>query len=858
MRLTFFVAWKSWASNRLRTVLTVFGVALGIAVVTAIHVLDHNTIQSRLQQRLADYGRVDLELQPLDPTRSPDEIRRQLIGMSDFVSSVGLLHGGELGASIQVSVPGQSKVPVSLYGLSPLPSRSFAFYNVAAGADLTDLDGDRFVLVAQTLAERLELDIGDHLVLEPTLNSGLQRCVDGEWVTVEGGAEPVEVEIKGIMSHHALARRRSGMVVVGSFNTARRIAPQQPSYYQVNRVSGSNPDLFRQELRGDFHVLDKRSAMLGEGADERAFRNGIKILGLLALVMGMLVVFQTLAQTLLERLRQIGLMRCLGASRRSVAAIFLADGLLLAVVGAVLGVGTGIGLAYTMGRLQWTTLGLGKEILGFEVPPRPVLLAMGLGVFFTLAGSAFPLFKARNLPPLQVLQARGLGDSGYLLRGVNIFLFILLVVVLPVAYLAMTPLLSEAGQETQYVFLQVVGIVLLSGGLLLVSPVIIRVGGGLLLSPMRRVWPLPVFLVEKALVRGPGRFAAAVCSLAIVLVALIALKHISYSLRAEVAQFSTRTMDDHVFFEGDPRRPEDIAAIQAIPGVRAVEFFEGEVDAGFLLRGLSVDALVSQGRLFDGNPESAYVYRRSRSLVVSKRWAELHWKQAGQEVSILTGSGTRRYRVLLVSDDAGFFPDEKVWAVAAPGWLRLDFCVEEASVARVAVELAPGTDPNAIRAQVGEIFDHSWFKVGGEIKSYLLRDVTRDFFLFDVLLSMILVLVGAGMVNTMTIAALGRAREIGVLRALGMDDRHLRRSFLLEGLVVAALATVLAFAMGLPLGTLIVDGLNRVTGLEAPVAVPWLYLALVPVLALVTGALAALLPGSRAVAIDPAQAVRYE
>ena len=62
MRLTFFVVWKSWVSNKTRTILTILGVAIGIAVVTAIHVLDHNTIQSRLQQKVADYGRVDLEL----------------------------------------------------------------------------------------------------------------------------------------------------------------------------------------------------------------------------------------------------------------------------------------------------------------------------------------------------------------------------------------------------------------------------------------------------------------------------------------------------------------------------------------------------------------------------------------------------------------------------------------------------------------------------------------------------------------------------------------------------------------------------------------------------------------------------
>ena len=100
MRLTFFVVWKSWVSNPVRTVLTVLGVALGIAVVTSIHVLDHNTIQSRMQQRIGDYGRVDLELLPKDADRVPDEVRRQLAGMTGLVESVGLLHGGASGAPV--------------------------------------------------------------------------------------------------------------------------------------------------------------------------------------------------------------------------------------------------------------------------------------------------------------------------------------------------------------------------------------------------------------------------------------------------------------------------------------------------------------------------------------------------------------------------------------------------------------------------------------------------------------------------------------------------------------------------------------------------------------------------------------
>ena len=70
----------------------------------------------------------------------------------------------------------------------------------------------------------------------------------------------------------------------------------------------------------------------------------------------------------------------------------------------------------------------------------------------------------------------------------------------------------------------------------------------------------------------------------------------------------------------------------------------------------------------------------------------------------------------------------------------------------------------------------------------------------DLLLALILGIAAVGLVNSMTIAALGRGREIGVLRALGMSGRDLRRTFALEGAMVAVLASLVSIAMAVPLG----------------------------------------------------------
>jgi putative ABC transport system permease protein len=858
VRLTSFVVSRSWASNRLRTALTILGIGLGVAIVVAIHVMDHNTIKSRLRELRADFGRVDFELVPLRPVADALALRGELAAMPD-VQAAGVLRF----APAALAAGGRPLGPVSVYGLAPLPSSAFQHYRVESGTDLEPQDGDERVLVGRELAARHGLQVGEWLELAP-LGAPRPTCRGGVLVVAPpppAETAPRAVQVKGVLAHERLGRREAGEVVIGSFALARALAPNETTLFQVNRSRGAGVDKLRATLRERFQVHDERSALLGEAADERAFRNGVKVLGCLALVLGMFVVFQTLSQSLVERLRQVGLLRALGASRRSIAGIFLVDALLLAGLGSALGTVGGLALAWVLQSMNVSTLGMGREVREFGVPVVPVLWTAALGVLFTVAGAAFPLWKARNLPALMVLGARGLdgGAAGYVLRGVNLFLFVLLVLVLPGAYLAMTPLLGEDARETLGVLAQLGAMILLVGGVLLVAPVLVRAAGGLVLWPVRRVARLPAFLAGKALQQNPGRFAAAVCGLAVVLLALLGLRHITAALRGDAQAFGAVAMPERLFLRGTPAPRALLQPLAELPDVRSADFFEGSVRLGFPLSGLAAASLQRDGGPLAGRPEQARRYEAERCVVVSRRLARLRGLAEDQFLSVPTDDGPVAYRVLAVSDAAGFFPDERAWAVAAPRWLHQDFCVGQACVSQIALELEPGADPGAAQAAARAVAPHlDWAKTGAEIVAYLQRDVTRDFFLFDVLLALILALAAVGMVNGMTIAALGRAREIGVLRALGTPARALRGTFLLEGFVVAALAALLALALGVPLGSTIVHGLNQVSGLEAPVVVPWRWFAAAVALAFATGLLAAVLPGLRAVRENPGDAVRYE
>src|SRR5690606_21710724 len=152
-----------------------------------------------------------------------------------------------------------------------------------------------------------------------------------------------------------------------------------------------------------------------------------------------------------------------------------------------------------------------------------------------------------------------------------------------------------------------------------------------------------------------------------------------------------------------------------------------------------------------------------------------------------------------------------------PHWLQQDFCIGERCVELVTLRLLPGANEESVRAAAKATLPNlRRNKMGHDVRDYMRRDVGRDFRLFDLLLLLMMGLAGVGLLNGMTIAALGRARELGVLRALGIKRSALGGSFLIEGAVVAGLASVLSLGLSYPLATVLVLGMNSVAQLDAP------------------------------------------
>ncbi len=853
MRLLFFLVWKSFRSEPLRQVLTVLGVLLGVAVVTSIHVLDHNTILSQLVLKRGDFGRVDLELRPKDGLKRLSE-HQEYLARQDGVGKLGLIGQvtviAEKGKDAENTNP--EKEVCILFGLMPEGRNPFGHYMVDQGKDLNELDPPNMVLVGPTLAEHFSLVPGSRFRVRSLPTVSPVDCKNGKWLApkqrpdLKGKEETLVV--KGILQPFRLARRQGGLVILGAFGLARKVSPTLNPVFQVSRAKGFPVDGLKKSLEGRFLIDDRRSAMIGEDADERAFRNGVKVLGSLALALGMFVIFHTLSHALAERMQRVGILRCLGATKGQVAMAFFIEACLLAFLGSVLGLGLGLLLAKTFASAGITTLGLGKTIVTFEIPWEPLLWIMGLGCFFTLVGASFPLLKVRKLSPMRILFARDLAPPADLLRGVNLFLFATLVLALPMAYLAMTPLLREEGNGAGLVLLELGLVVGVFFGVLLLAPGLVRRVGSVPLRLLKRRFPLATFLVRKNLLRAPARVASAVAGLTLVALAMVGLKGLTGSLKEEVRAFSRMGMRGNLFLRTESLPKERWAEMRKIPGVRAVLPLSARAELPFLTRGTETRELAKLGAPFDASLIERM--QNERGMILSTRLARLRGLSKGSEVPVSVGGGKIvPYRVLALCDRAGFFPDERAFALVDSRWFKKDFCLDLSRSGDFQIVLDSGSSPDQIRPKLEDFLKGkakiAWIRSGTEVELFHLRDVDRDFIFFDILLLLLLVLAGTGQINLMTLSAISRARENWVLGALGVTRMGFFAILAVESVVVGFLTGLLTILAGLPLSWILVRGLRGVSGLDIPFALPWKACLLVAGLAFTVSLLCAIPPAWR-------------
>ncbi len=569
-----------------------------------------------------------------------------------------------------------------------------------------------------------------------------------------------------------------------------------------------------------------------------------------SLVVGIFLIINTFSILVAQRSRELALLRTLGASRRQVTVSVVLEALAVGIVGSTVGLGVGYllarGLAWVFGLLG---LDLGKA--DFPVTWPTVFWSYVVGILVTVVASYLPARRASRIAPIQALRDDGSLPETALRRR--------LVVGTVLALLGVGSMVAGfSGDGSTGLSLLGLGMLLVLVGAALLSPIAAGPVIRLFSLPYRAFGSVGQLATQNSL-RNPRRTAATASALMVGLALVAMMSVLGASAAASTDAAVRQNLTSQFIVSNVVQQPfsTDVAAqIRKVPGVSGVASFRsaivelggssqqaGAVDPQEFARALALPlASGTLAALTDG------------TALVSKATADDLGLQVGDTTTMKMQGGEVRLEVAGVLSSAA--------AVPAGALVTFD-TFDKGAIAPldslVFVNKEPGADTDTVRAAIE--------KITADLPTVTVKDpegfaqeqkkqINQFLNLIYGLLLLSVVIAILGVVNTLGLSVIERTREIGLLRAIGMSRRQLRRMIRLESIVVAVFGALLGMALGLAFGAGLIYAL-RDQGLT-DLAIPWLRLSLFVVAAGAVGVLAAYFPARRAARLDVLKAIATE
>ena len=686
---------------------------------------------------------------------------------------------------------------------------------------------------------------------------------------VASGGEPRTVTVAGVVDAPEIP---DAVVLVGyDPATARRLlapGPGRVSYLEVHAAAGVGATQLRDRLAAalgpgyqlftgtELAAERARNATPTEGGDTRLFF----VAGVVALLTGMFLIRNSFGIVLASRARELALLRCLGASSAQLQRSVLVQASIVGVVASLAGLVLGIGLGAGFGALLRST---DEAIVGVtgatRVAPRTVAVAAVVGVGTALVSAWGPARRAGRTPPLPALRgevlALGRVGRGRTLAGAAL------------AVAGAGLVLAGARHDPVESTFLLAGTAAVALGVLALGPALAWSLARLLAAPIRRVAGVVGTLAAGNAARHPRRTAATVLPLALGLALVAFLTTLAAGTKASAVAGLDRTLRADFRLEAAGAgmhqpllSPEVAERLAGLPELAAVAAFAGTGAAvagregGLTAADPARLGQVLSLRIVDG----ALADLTAGAIAVSLEAARDLDLAVGAPVTVRTPQGERVLAVRAVYDTSGLD------ALARQELPLADYLITPADhraladgggLTMVLATRRAGVSRDAARAAIARaVRDHPTVEVAsrGELRRRVAAAIDPTLRLLYGLLGLAVVVGLAGVANTLALSILERARELGLLRVIGMDRRQVRSMIAWEAVIVAAVGTTVGVGLGAFLGWAV----SR--DLDLPPTIPVGRLVLAAAAATALAVAAATLPARRAAQLDPVRAVAAE
>jgi putative ABC transport system permease protein len=838
---------KSLLARKLRLLLSALAIVLGVSFVSGAFVLTDSL------------GRTFDDLFTTVSKNLAVEVRGTV--QSDLGSEEGGPGGGNTRRNVPASaletirkVDGVAEVQPSLFGVAVVVGTDGKPVTNNGAPNIGANWVDSTLLTQQRIVEGNPPRGPDEIVLDPTYAERTGHRV-GDTVTVLTTTGQDRFRVSGIMRYaDGKASLGGETYVMFTTETAQRVldVPGQYTDIQVAAQDGVSQAELRDRVAAALPAGTE--AITGQQfADEQAsdikqglgfFNTFLLVFAGVALFVGAFIIFNTFSILIAQRTRELALMRALGASRRQVTRSVLFESVLVGLVASAVGLVAGIGVALGLKALF--------NAIGAELPsgptlvlPRTVIAAFAVGILVTAAAALIPARRAAKIAPGAAMRDAETADRPLTRQTIGGALVLALGAV--GMFLGLTGHgLAILGAGTALAF---VGIALLSP---LVSRPVSRLIGTLF---TRRI---PGRLGRENAMRNPRRTASTAAALMIGLALVAAVGVLGSSLKGSVRTVINGALGADFVLDSQTSgiSEQTMAALRQQSGVAQVDGLRFD---GVRINGDRTDAIATspeaigstvslqrkQGSVTGLGSDGILV---SDKVVTDKGWhvgdkLKVAFRDGSSTSLAITGTYADNQLVgnyVLDQSAARHFHEGKLYAVAL-------------------VKMTAGADRGTVRQELDAAikpFPNVELQDRGEFVKQQTDQINQVVQILSLLLALSVLIAVLGIVNTLALSVLERTRELGLLRAVGMSRRQVKRMIRVESVVIAVFGGLLGLVVGGIFGVALQRALRNqgVTELSFPVGQLAVYL----LLAALAGVIAAWLPARRASRLNVLQAIAAE
>ncbi|AZM61830.1 MULTISPECIES: ABC transporter permease [unclassified Streptomyces] len=841
----FRTALRNVLAHKARLLMTVLAVMLGVAFVSGTLVFTNSLSQALQKQSAKGFDHVDVAVTGEwkegegDEEGEYEKLTRELVDTS-------------------AAVPGAAQAIGTVKGFTALADKDGKLIGngfQSEGGNYWGTDDPRFPLVSG----RAPKGEGEILIDSETAKRTGYEVGDTVRMSVDGPV--LEPKITGIFTTDDGNVAAGGSLTLFDTPTAQKLLAEPDTFDEiaVKAKDGVSDTELRTQLEDALSSYAVETVTGTKLADDQAeaiassmsgLKQGLLVFAGIALFVGTFIIANTFTMLVAQRTKELALMRAVGASRRQITRSVLIEAFVVGTVAALIGLATGVGIGAGLRSLMGT--------LDAPMPEGPLVITAGtvgsafaVGILVTMLAAWLPGRRAAKIPPvaaMSALHAQPTTKSLVLRNTLGSLVSAAGVAVVLVA----TTMDGTDGQAPMGL-----GAVLLIIGVFILTPLLSRplIAAA---APVLRVFGVSGKLARQNSVRNPRRTAATASALMIGLTLITGMTVMAGSLQTSIDKMAASAIEaDYMVsmanghnlspdVEKELRQSDDVTAVSPLRNTYVR--IDGQHENITGVNGAAI-AKLTEFPVVAG----AFEVGGDR-VVVDEDDAKSYGLKVGSEFTLTFGDDEQQKVTV-----AGVYEANEMMRGIMVDTSVVDPHLSEPADMMVMVKTADGASDAAKDTLEKALGDNPAIKV--QDKQDLSNEIARMFTLIlnmvYGLLAMAVIVAVLGVINTLAMSVFERSQEIGMLRAIGLDRKGIKRMVRLESLVISLFGAVLGLGLGVFFGWAAGELVG--SSMETyELVLPWARMGVFLALAAVVGVLAALWPARRAARMNMLQAIKAE